>query len=84
MNHIKVFPNSVYVIWSVFSFPGAAIAVVYVCLSFSSCLLGLWLPLWRCISPPWQQEKYAISSPDLPLLSKCEWGVDLLDTYISW
>lgn len=62
----------------------AASAVVYVGLSFSSCLLGLWLPLWLCISPPGQKEKYAISSPDLPLLSKYEWGVDLLDTYISW
>lgn len=54
------------------------------CLSFSSCLLALWLPMWRWISSPWQQQKYAISSPDLPLLSKREWGGDLLDTYISW
>lgn len=24
---------------------------LYIFLSFSSCLLGLWLPLWRCIPP---------------------------------
>lgn len=35
-------------------------------------------------SPHRQKEKRAISSPDLPLLSKYKRGADLLDTYISW
>lgn len=26
-------------------------STLYICLSFSSCLLGLWLPPWRCIPP---------------------------------
>lgn len=31
-----------------------------------------------------EKEERAISSPELPLLSKHKRGADLLDTYISW
>lgn len=31
-----------------------------------------------------EKEERAISSPELPLLSKHKCGADLLDTYISW
>lgn len=62
-NHIKVCLNSAGLICYVESLHHLLVlpllvvvllllrAVVYVRLSFSSCLLGLWLPLWRCIPP---------------------------------
>lgn len=85
MNHIKVPPNSLYIICYAESSSFQSTQCSSLCLSFF-----FQLPIRIVASPvavyfsPRQKEKYAISSPDLLLLSKYEQGVDLLDTYISW
>lgn len=51
INHMKVCPYSVDLIRSTGRVVLQPSSSPYICLSFSSCLLGLWLPLWRCIPP---------------------------------
>lgn len=63
----------------------AARAVCYVCLLFFFQLpIRLVASLVAMYSSRQEKEERAISSPELPLLSKHKRGADLLDTYISW
>lgn len=51
MNHMKVCPYSVDLIRNTGRVVLPPPSVLCISLSFSSCLLGLWLPLWRSIPP---------------------------------
>lgn len=91
-NEIKVLPliqQTLFALLLLLLLQRAAIVVGCVCLSFFffsvfQLPIRLVASLVAVCSPRRQKEKRAISSPDLPLLSKYKRGADLLDTYISW